>query len=116
MVKNLPANAGARETWVQSSGREDSLEEGMASRSGILAGIVPWTVEPGGLYSPQGCRRVRDNRAHTYTLYSGTLLFICLIYSRLYLLTPNSKFISSLSFPFENPKFVSYVCVSVSIL
>ena len=34
MVKNLPA---MRETWVRSLGREDLLEEGMATHSSILA-------------------------------------------------------------------------------
>ena len=34
MVKNLPA---VRETWVQSLGWEDHLEEGMVTHSGILA-------------------------------------------------------------------------------
>ena len=34
MVKNLPA---MQETWVRSLGREDPLEEGMATHSGILA-------------------------------------------------------------------------------
>ena len=34
MVKNLPA---MRETWVQSLGREDPLEEGMATHFSILA-------------------------------------------------------------------------------
>ena len=34
MVKNLPA---MWETWVQSLGWEDSLEEGMATHSSILA-------------------------------------------------------------------------------
>ena len=34
MVKNLPA---VWETWVQSLGWEDPLEEGMAMRSSILA-------------------------------------------------------------------------------
>ena len=34
MVKNLPAR---RETWVQSLGWEDPLEECMATRSSILA-------------------------------------------------------------------------------
>ena len=34
MVKNLPA---MQETWVQSLGWEDLLEEGMATHSGILA-------------------------------------------------------------------------------
>ena len=33
-VRNLPA---VRETWVQSLGWEDPLEEGMATRSSILA-------------------------------------------------------------------------------
>ena len=34
MVKNLPA---MQETWVQSLGGEDPLEEGMATHSSILA-------------------------------------------------------------------------------
>ena len=37
--------------------REDSLEEGMATRSSILAWRIPWTEEPGGLH-PIGSRRV----------------------------------------------------------
>ena len=32
-----------------SLGREDSLEKGMATHSGILAWRTPWTEEPGGL-------------------------------------------------------------------
>ena len=46
MVKNPPA---MRETWVRSLGREDPLEEGMATQSSILAWRIPWTQEPGGL-------------------------------------------------------------------
>ena len=38
MVKNLAANAGDLEMWVQSLGWEDPLEEGMALHSSILAG------------------------------------------------------------------------------
>ena len=34
---------------VQSLGREDPLEEGMATHSSILAWRIPWTEEPGGL-------------------------------------------------------------------
>ena len=45
MVKNLPA---MQETWVQSLDWEDSLEEGMATHSSVLAWRSPWT-EPGGL-------------------------------------------------------------------
>ena len=37
-VKNLPA---MRETWVQSLGQEDPLEEGMATHSSILAWRIP---------------------------------------------------------------------------
>ena len=41
LVKNLPA---MWETWVRSLGWEDSLEEGMATHSSILAWRIPWTV------------------------------------------------------------------------
>ena len=37
-VKNLPA---MQETWVQSLGQEDPLEEGMATHSSILAWRIP---------------------------------------------------------------------------
>ena len=39
------------EMWVQSQDWEDSLEEGMATHSSILAWVIPWTEEPGGLQS-----------------------------------------------------------------
>ena len=48
VVKNPPA---MQETQVQSLGREDPLEEGMATHSSILAWIIPWTEESGGLQS-----------------------------------------------------------------
>ena len=48
MVKNLPA---LWETWVQSLGWEDPLEEGMATYSSILAWRIPWTEEPGRVQS-----------------------------------------------------------------
>ena len=37
MVKNPPASAGDVRTWVPSLGREDPLEEGMATHSRTLA-------------------------------------------------------------------------------
>ena len=40
-----------RETWVQSLGWEDPLEERKATHSSILAWRIPWTEEPGGLQS-----------------------------------------------------------------
>ena len=33
-------------------GWEDPLEKGMAIHSSVLAWRIPWTEEPGGLYSP----------------------------------------------------------------
>ena len=51
VVKNPPANAGDIETWVQSLGWEDPLEEGMTTHSSILIWRIPWTEEPDGLQS-----------------------------------------------------------------
>ena len=39
--------------WVQSLGREDPLEEEMATHSSTLAWRIPWTEERGGLW-PHG--------------------------------------------------------------
>ena len=50
-----------QETWVQSLGREDPLEEGMAIHFSILAWRIPQTEEPGGLQS-MGSKRVRHDR------------------------------------------------------
>ena len=54
MVKNPPA---MQEAQVQSLGREDPLEEGMAPHSSVLAWRIPWSEEPGGLQSV-GSQRV----------------------------------------------------------
>ena len=43
-----------REIQVQSLGWEDPLEKGMAIHFSILAWRIPWTEEPGRLYSPWG--------------------------------------------------------------
>ena len=45
-VKNLPA---MQETRGQFLGREDPLEEEMATHSSILAWRIPWTEEPARL-------------------------------------------------------------------
>ena len=57
MVKSLPAR---QETQVQSLHQEDSLEEGMATHSSILAWRIPWTEEHGELQS-MGSYRVRHD-------------------------------------------------------
>ena len=56
MVKNLPANAGDRNS--SSVPGEDPLEEGMETHSSILAWRNSWTEEPGS-YSPQ-CHKKLD--------------------------------------------------------
>ena len=48
MIKNLLA---MREIQVQSLGQEDPLEKEITTHSSILAWEIPWTEEPGGLYS-----------------------------------------------------------------
>ena len=55
LVKNLPPTW---ETWVQSFGWEDPLEEGWQPTPVSLPGKSPWTEEPGGLQS-MGSQRVR---------------------------------------------------------
>ena len=57
--------------WVSSLGQEDSLEEGVATHSSILAWRIPWTEDPGGLPST-GSQRVghdRSDLARTHTQY-----------------------------------------------
>ena len=51
VVKNLLALQETEETWVQSLGWEDPLEEDMATHLSILAGKIPWTEEPAWLWS-----------------------------------------------------------------
>ena len=51
IVKNLPA---MWETWVQSLGQEDPLEEGVATHSSILTWEIPWSEEHGRLQSTGG--------------------------------------------------------------
>ena len=71
LVKNLPA---VQETWVQSLGWEDPLENKMATHSSTLAWKISWTEEPGGLQS-MGSQRIGHDRAtNTYLHF---LTYIC---------------------------------------
>ena len=54
MVKNPCAML---ETWVQSLGWEDPLEEGMTTHSSVLTWKIPRIEEPGGLQS-MGSQRI----------------------------------------------------------
>ena len=73
LVKNPPA---MQETYIQSLGWEDPLEEDMATHSSILAWRIPWTEEPGGLQS-MGLQRVgHDCSALAATAAAGYLLLV----------------------------------------
>ena len=64
LVNKLPASAGDKETQVQSLGREDPLEENMATHCSILAWRLSWTEEPGGLQSTAS-QRLKQLSTHT---------------------------------------------------
>ena len=67
VVNSLPA---VQETLVQSLGREDPLEKGMATHFSILAWRIPWTEEPSELQS-MGLQRVRhDWVTNIFTFWS----------------------------------------------
>ena len=50
-----------RETRVRFLGQEDPLEEEIATHSSILAWRIPWTEEPGRLYTVHGVAKVRHD-------------------------------------------------------
>ena len=56
-LKNLPVMQETQKTWVQSLGQEDTLQEGMATHSSIIAWRILWIEEPDGLQST-GLQRV----------------------------------------------------------
>ena len=60
--KDLPAK---QETQVRSLGREDPLEEEMATHSKVLNWKTPWTEEPGRLQSWGRKEAVTTEHAHT---------------------------------------------------
>ena len=64
-----------QETWVQSLGWEDPLEEEMATHSSILAWRTPWAEEPGGLQS-QGCKELGTAEATAHTHGHSTFNFL----------------------------------------
>ena len=62
----FPGDASGKESTCQGGdavaflGQEDPLEKEMATYSGTLAWIIPWTEEPGGLQS-MGLQKVRPH-------------------------------------------------------
>ena len=57
LVKNLPPR---QEAGIQSLGREDPLEEGVATHASLLAWRIPWTEESGQLQSMGSQRAGHD--------------------------------------------------------
>ena len=60
-MKNLPAMQEPQETWAQSLGQEDPLEEEMKTHSNILGRIIPGTEEAYRLKTIRS-QRFRHNR------------------------------------------------------
>ena len=58
-----------QETWVRFLGWEDPLEKEIATHSSILAWEIPWTEEPGGLWSME-LKRIRHDLATKQQQYS----------------------------------------------
>ena len=58
VVNHPPDNLGASGDKVPSRGREDPLEEEMATHSSILAEITLWTEKAGGLIQFMGLQRI----------------------------------------------------------
>ena len=68
MVTNPPA---MQETWVQSLGQEDPLQEEMATHSSILALEIPWTEERSlASYGPWGHKELDKTEQQTLSLSS----------------------------------------------
>ena len=76
----------------QSLGLEDLLEKGMATHSSILAWRIPWTDEPGSLWSI-GLQIIRHDwvTEHTHTLPNSTWTVCKYSY---YIIKPFMSFLS----------------------
>ena len=84
------------EKWVPSLGREDPLEEEMATHSSILAWRIPWTEGPGGL-QPMASQRVEHDQAYEHISSLKLALLALNIHGRdkslVLLLTVSSSYI-----------------------
>ena len=73
------------ETWVQSLGQEDPLENGMATHSSILAWKIQWTEEPGQRslvgYSPWGCKEsnTTDEQLHFFSFFLSIQMVVVIV-------------------------------------
>ena len=72
VVKNLPPK---QETQVRSLGREDPLEERMATHSSVLTREIPWTEEPGGATVHGVAESDTTEHTHTFNIMPVTIKF-----------------------------------------
>ena len=76
MVKNPSALPETQETWVQSLGWEDPLEEGMAPHSSVLAWKIPRTEEPAELQATvRSQSEMTGGMEHTRRVYLAQVLY-----------------------------------------
>ena len=59
-----------QEKQFRSLGREDRLEEEMATHSSILAWGILWTEEPGGLLQSIGSQSQTQLSTHAHTVFN----------------------------------------------
>ena len=62
MAQRLKCLPAIREIWVRFLDWKDPLEKEMTIHSSILAWGIPWTEEPGGLYSPRGHKELNTTK------------------------------------------------------
>ena len=77
LVKNLSV---IQETWIQSLGQEDSLEEGPATHSSVLDRRIPCTEEPGSLQAIELQRAGQDWMTNIFTFIYIICSFIGILY------------------------------------
>ena len=75
----LPGGSAVKRQETQemlfgSLGREDPLEEEMATHSSMLTWMIPWTEEPGGLQSMRVTKNRRQLSAHPCSFIHSFLI------------------------------------------
>ena len=63
-----------QEMWVQSLGKEEPLEEEMATHSSILARKIQWTEEPGGI-QPTGSQNSQTQLSNLTNVHKLMCIF-----------------------------------------
>ena len=78
--------------WIQFLGREDLLEEGMATHSSILAWRIQWTKETG---------RLQSTGSKSWTRLKQLSMHTCILPLRNFFLNPNGQFYYKMHLTFQ---------------